>query len=204
MSERRHGWAFWMVGMVTLQFLLACGKRCKEPVMFPYPAELHTYMDPYKPGAWWVYENSTGLRDSVYLTTYNETFLIQGDKGSSCFALTQREFSLRTVGMDSTGYVHVSYSVVLKGEGGGVVISSSPQMTPGLFHFSYTNDEGYGGGHVIDTTLGAVAFTAALRADRAMHVTARQLEAILLARDIGIVGYITNSDTFTLSSFHIP
>jgi len=193
-----------MAVAVGLLFLSACGKRCKEWVRLPYPEQLHAYMKAYKPGSWWVYENTMGQRDSVYLTEYRETMEAVREGDRPCFGMPTTEFALRTTGMDTTGKVYVTYRLGLKGRSVETRMRVNGFHGPELMTFVHNADQGYYAALVVDTSMASSSYTDALLVRRHQGLVGRDLDAILLAKGIGIVGYTTLTDTFTLTTYHIP
>lgn len=204
MRGQKHMVGLVLILLIGVSSLGSCSKRCKDWVMLPYPEQLHAYMRPYKPGSWWVYESTTGLRDSVYLTEYRETREAVNEGDRPCFGMPTTEFALRTDGMDTTGMIYVTYALGDGGNGTSVGLSAIGYQGWTLMRFGFHVQEGLTGVLVQDTFVNTTLYENSLRIDRKLHNHARQLESVLLAKDIGIVGYITETDTFSLSAFHIP
>jgi hypothetical protein len=204
MKGRVFNWALWLAGLIILQCVLACGKRCTDPMMLPYPEELHAYMWPYKSGSWWVYENTAGLRDSVYLTEYREFSEPTDVRADPCFGLPTKQFALRSLGMDTLGSIYVTYQMGDGGRSASVDISAVRYQSWTLARFGYSSSEGLSVELVQDTVVGTVQYEAALRIDRKSHQPLRLLESVVIVRDVGIIGYITTSDTFNITQYYVP
>jgi hypothetical protein len=197
-------WAFWMALFIGLLFHSACSKRCKDWVKLPYPAQLHAYMKAYKTGSWWLYENTVGLRDSVYLTEYSETMEAVREGDRPCFGMTTTELALRTVGMDTTEVVYIRYAMGDGGKGTVVDLAALKHHGSTLLRFGEHVEQGLSGTLLQDTIIGSVHYSDILRVYRSDYYSVRSLESIYMAKNIGIVGYTTLTDTFTLTTYHIP
>jgi len=204
MNRQASKWGPWLAGLIILHLFVSCGKRCRDTEILPYPEVLDAYMRAYKPGGWWVYENSAGLRDSVYLTEYAEFSEIIDGRADPCLGLPTKQLALRTLRMDTIGSVYVTYQMGDGGRSASVDISAVRYQGWTLVRFGYSSQEGLSVAIVQDTVVGPVQYEAAIRIDIRPHHGSRSLESILLVRDIGIVGYITSSDTFNITQYHIP
>jgi hypothetical protein len=204
MTGRVFKWGLWLAGLLFLHILMSCGKRCRDKEILPYPEELDVYMRAYKPGSWWVYESTSGLRDSVYLTEYKESLLITEEKGRSCIGWPITSFIFRTEHMDSTRMVFVSYRVRQSGQGAFVSMYANRYNGSSILFFGFVLQSGLVDAYVIDTTVSSIAYSNALRVDRDVNVVARNLNSIILVQNIGIVAYINETDTFSLTEYHVP
>ena len=203
MSERRSRQVVWVAGIVALQLLLACSKRCRDPIMLPYPMELHAYMKPYRLGSWWVYENTTGIRDSVYLTEYKVLRMIRDERTSPCRGIPITDFALKSIGMDTAGMVYFTYST---GQDAGAWIIMAARRYGGrtLLMFGLDPELGFGYAQLIDTTIASLPYSDLLRVYRRPDISGGMIQVMFLAKNVGVVGYVTQTDTFTLTSYHIP
>lgn len=187
----------------TAMFVASCREKCDDSIALTYRPELHDYLKSYKPGSWWIYVSNTGVRDSVYVTDYREYSSEQGRHNGPCYILPEVNYILKTTSMDQTGQLYARYLCGQEGTGGLWYLAPTSSWPP-VFEFSYSTNEGYADAAVIDTTIGGIPYMHALvvREDPSSEV--RDLLALCLAKDIGIVGYITTTDTFAVSTYFIP
>lgn len=182
----------------------SCADRCRGRDRLPFLEELDAYCNAFKPGSWWVYGNSAGIRDSVYVIGYKESWdLAHGDR-RHCYELPITTVSLRTASIGSSGAVHITYYVIK--EGRETAARFNPDIReagPSIAGFGYSTVEGYLSCSIIsDTTAGSSHYVDALLATRADPDAV--IPRLLLAKGIGIVGYITPTDTFNLIAHHVP
>jgi hypothetical protein len=189
---------------MILHILVSCGKRCRDIEVLPYPEELDAYLRAYKLGSWWVYENAVGFRDSVYLTEYREFSEIMDGRADPCFGLPTKQFALRTLGMDTLGSIHVTYQMGDGGRSASVDISAVRYQGWTLARLGYSSLEGLSVELVQDTVISSVQYGSVIRVDHLPHHSLRSLRSIVLAQDIGIIGYITTSDTFNVTQYEVP
>lgn len=204
MMRPASNWGLWLAGLVLLHFIVSCGKRCRDTEILPYPEELHAYLKPYKLGSWWVYGNSSGSRDSVYVTEFNESTMSSGLEGPTCLALPVTKLSLRTTGMHPSETVYLTYRGNRPETGALVIMASNNYEGLTLLRFGFSPGVGFGDASLIDTTIASVPFTEILRVDRNLDIQGATLNAAFIAQNIGIISYITQTDTFTLLDYHIP
>ena len=150
-----------------------------------------------------MYENAAGFRDSVFLTEFIETWLTSGLEGPSCFAMPVTKFSLRTIGLDTSGHVYFTYRGYKSDVGALVNIASNRYEGRTLSEFGFSPGVDYGYATLIDTSIASVPYADVLRVDRPSDISGGMVKAIFLAKDLGIIGYVTEMDTFTLTNYHI-
>lgn len=194
-----------MVATIASIALLAasCHEKCDDPIQLTFRPELHDYLKPYRPGSWWVYMSNSGVRDSVYVTDYREFSSEQGRENGPCYLLPEVNYILRTTSMDQAGHLYARYGC---GEmGNAASLDLAPTSTwPSVFAFSFYTVDGYADAALIDTSLGGIPYVQALLVREDPSSDVRDLLALCLAKDIGIVAYITTTDTFTITNYHIP
>lgn len=184
--------------------LLSCRKNCTmdEAVRIPYSEAMKKYGDVFKPGNWWVYENPSGDRDSVYVTDFIEGETITFNE-QPCEAMPIRTMSLRTTSMDSQGVLNVTYSQSRSN------CCFSMLGVDGSFWLCFNQTEGYHTSDLVPMHVIADTIVQSNPYDNCILLGPPEVSAMpllrmaLFASDIGIVQYITATDTFTLSESHV-
>lgn len=195
--------AFGAIAWITL-LAGSCGKECKDPIVLTFRAEMHDYLHPYKPGSWWVYLSNSGVQDSIYATDFREYSIETGRQDGPCYELSEVSYVIQSASMDQTGQLHARYSCGQEGNSTSFDLAPT-SAAPESIGFGYHTAIGYGDtAAVIDTSINGITYVQALMVRVNPALVARDLRAFCLARDIGIVGYITTTDTFTLSTHFIP
>lgn len=180
-----------------------CREQCKDPIVVTYPVQTNAYLKAYKPGSWWVYVSGSGTRDSVYLTDFKEYRDEQSRRGGPCYVLPEVRYVIKSASMDETSELHARYGCVQEGTITSWHVAPTSNW-PQTFGFGYHSAEGYSHAHVMDTTIGGTSYAQALSVRAGSSPEVRQLRSLCLAKDIGIVAYITATDTFTVTTYSIP
>lgn len=184
--------------------IISCADRCRERERVPFHEIINAYCKPFKPGSWWVFGNSVGVRDSVYVTEYEENWKLDRGDRRRCYEVPITTVSLRTTSIGASGAVHLTYYVSQEGTETAAKFSSVlGEAGTSLAGFGYSTVDGLLSCSIIsDTTAGSSQYVDALLATRAEADA--MIPRLLLAKGIGIVGYMTQADTFNLITHHVP
>jgi len=187
-------------GGLMLLVASGCGERCKERdiISVPYPAALHKYFNVYQPGNWWVYENSTGLTDSVHVTEYAEEEVVVTNL-KPCYSRPKRTMRLNTSQMTDGAPLYLMYQVSTAYSSGFYVMPTSIYSSgSGL---GYGTDQ-YGGNSRMyaDSTILGNQYHDLISVDiYGPHgIPGVVMKAFIVAQNIGIIQFTTASDTFNL------
>lgn len=184
--------------------IVSCADRCRERERVPFHEIINAYCKPFKPGSWWVFGNSAGVQDSIYVYGYNENWQLDRGGRRRCYEVPITTVSLRTTSIGASGAAHLTYYVSQEGTETAARFSSVlGGAGPSLAGFGYSTVDGMLSCSIIsDTIAGSSQYVDALLATR--PEADAMIPRLLLAKGIGIVGYMTQTDTFNLITHHVP
>jgi|GEM_PF-2384492 len=189
--------------ILTLVLMQSCGKNCKpdEFIQVTYEANMEKYFDVYKSGNWWLYTNTAGLVDSVYVTDYS--YYTPGAINiKPCLSQPLQRMNLITERMSLSGEIEISYSALrtfttfrLSAQGGGVWVhfnTSESYNSSGSISFIPTQ------------TINGIEYSDLLRIDNGLIANSEYItQTVVFAPDYGLVQFITPNDTFSLSNTNL-
>lgn len=171
-------------------------KKCKDLTYYDFVPEMKQYFGMYKPNNWWVYSNQNNTKfDSLYVYDYNE--INQKDTKSNCTEFPVREFKL------SANYLF-STNDTIRG-----VFDNNDKCTISTFYIQNNNS---GINLKMERNLDiypqsynqSVVFLDSLLIGSNIYTDVIYVEGfntkIYFSSTIGIIQYITNSDTFSITN----
>lgn len=171
-------------------------KKCKQNDYYSYAflPDMESYFGVYKENNWWVYKNQDSTKtDSMYIVSFNE--IINKDK-NECIYWPERSITIYSKNLgDNSGHINVHYASVYN-ESSFVFsnVSTYNQNTnnTGVINTYYTNTP-----IVFDSLIvGNKKFYNIIYFNNDPIQT-------LFAKNVGLIRFINNADTFSLKSFHI-
>lgn len=182
----------WLAGLIILQCILGCGKRCRDSDMdikyyHPIP---HSYFHVFEPSRSWVLQSSSGIRDSVHVVGYSESYVLNL---TPCMKYPERKFAiifpaygdtLFGIYSSATNCTSLGLSDDLGVSFLGPHLSQSPRAT--LIGYMEIDDI-------------AISDVLLIRALSPPHI----MDEIYIAPNIGIVRYIRGLDTLNIDSAHV-
>ena len=193
--------------MIRVLFLFGCVllfgcQRCRDTIVLEGPPEMLVYSYPFRTGAWWVYANEAGSMDTLTLTAEEDGRLMRDYRGEPCYATALDSWTFTSSEPASTCSFEVDYTVTNDGSEATYLFARVSSIYSFLACGFYP-DQGYSGCTLIDTVISELDLVDALRITETSP-SPECLWEIIIDKNIGIVSYRSETDTFNLINHYLP